>query len=472
MTRLSGRVLLLALPLSLGCSVDASGLSEDDASGLIDAADDTTSVDAVFEVAPPDDTGQPETTPPDAPIFESPDAGCFDPSKDCPPPPACNVAACVGGSCTLSPQAQRTSCSSGGGRLCDSAGTCVACLLDGDCTNPATPNCVAKQCVAPACMNGKKDPGETDVDCGGPCAKCGLGLACVGGGDCASGSCIGKICACTADAQCGGKFCELATGQCKNHIVTGRACTRPGECSSGFCVDGVCCNAACNGTCVACLASKQKPGGMDGTCSQAKDGTDPHSTCAAAPPCGFNGQCMAGACQFFPPSTSCAPASCSGSTLTSARTCDGAGACGAGVSAGCAPYLCDTAMPKCKTTCGSASDCATGAACLGVACVTLKSNGATCVTGTECASNNCASGVCCDTGCGSKCMGCAVAPMIGTCSDLPVNAPDLVHGCSITQACNGSGTCLLASGQSCMADTECASSKCNIAGGSGKGSCN
>ena len=37
------------------------------------------------------------------------------------------------------------------------------------------------------CKNGKKDGGETDVDCGGSCTPCVAGKGCIVGADCASG---------------------------------------------------------------------------------------------------------------------------------------------------------------------------------------------------------------------------------------------------------------------------------------------
>lgn len=51
------------------------------------------------------------------------------------------------------------------------------------------------------CQNGQKDSGETDVDCGGPCLKCGDGLACtasdddgcVEGSKCEEGVCVPSV---------------------------------------------------------------------------------------------------------------------------------------------------------------------------------------------------------------------------------------------------------------------------------------
>lgn len=45
------------------------------------------------------------------------------------------------------------------------------------------------------CSNSTKDPLESDVDCGGPCAKCELEKACAADADCASDHCVANKCA-------------------------------------------------------------------------------------------------------------------------------------------------------------------------------------------------------------------------------------------------------------------------------------
>lgn len=54
----------------------------------------------------------------------------------------------------------------------------------------------------PSCTNGTRDGDETDVDCGGPCAKCRFGLTCLRGEDCTSGSCTDAVCACARLDDC------------------------------------------------------------------------------------------------------------------------------------------------------------------------------------------------------------------------------------------------------------------------------
>lgn len=47
---------------------------------------------------------------------------------------------------------------------------------------------------AGTCTNGTLDGDETDVDCGGSCAGCGIGQACQSDSDCQSNSCVAGVC--------------------------------------------------------------------------------------------------------------------------------------------------------------------------------------------------------------------------------------------------------------------------------------
>lgn len=69
--------------------------------------------------------------------------------------------------------------------------------LNNDTCNGGTGTNTFAQCEfgAPnSCTNGTKDGTETDVDCGGSCARCGSGKACVLGSDCQAGICQTGIC--------------------------------------------------------------------------------------------------------------------------------------------------------------------------------------------------------------------------------------------------------------------------------------
>ena len=54
--------------------------------------------------------------------------------------------------------------------------------------------CESNLCVAATCGNATLDSGETDVDCGGACAPCALGKACIVPADCESARCDGARC--------------------------------------------------------------------------------------------------------------------------------------------------------------------------------------------------------------------------------------------------------------------------------------
>jgi hypothetical protein len=63
---------------------------------------------------------------------------------------------------------------------------------DADCADLA---CAQAAACAPTCTDGKRNGGETDVDCGGSCPACGVGKACALDRDCArSGICQGLSC--------------------------------------------------------------------------------------------------------------------------------------------------------------------------------------------------------------------------------------------------------------------------------------
>jgi hypothetical protein len=76
----------------------------------------------------------------------------------------------------------------------DCGGACALACSGGDtCAVPA--DCQSGicggdgRCAAPSCDDGTKDGFETDLDCGGNCTDCALGLRCFEDEDCASGHC-------------------------------------------------------------------------------------------------------------------------------------------------------------------------------------------------------------------------------------------------------------------------------------------
>jgi hypothetical protein len=98
---------------------------------------------------------------------------------------------------------------------------------------------------APTCTDGIRNGDETDVDCGGACARCGLGKRCVHLTDCASGACDGSgTCVeCLTAASCPGADGECSLRTCDHgvcgvsllpaHAVLGNQ--EPGDCQSRHC---------------------------------------------------------------------------------------------------------------------------------------------------------------------------------------------------------------------------------------------
>jgi hypothetical protein len=140
------------------------------------------------------------------------------------------------------------SCDASGARC----GSGLHCLVGNDCASRV---CSGVTCQAPSCVDAVQNGNESDVDCGGTCLGCALGLRCRIGADCASGACSsGGVCV----ALTQGAFCSVNS-----------------NCLSGNCVGNICCNSACSGFCQAC--SNAQTGAPDGTCNQVKTGLpDPH----------------------------------------------------------------------------------------------------------------------------------------------------------------------------------------------------
>ena len=103
---------------------------------------------------------------------------------------------------------------SGAGQVCTPAGVCVAseCDVNTDCTDAASPICIAHACVAKCVM---------DTDCMAPAAaKCDSDGVCV---------------ACLENAQCTTEtapICDATAHAC-------RGCTEDTECSTGVCVEAL-----------------------------------------------------------------------------------------------------------------------------------------------------------------------------------------------------------------------------------------
>jgi hypothetical protein len=260
----------------------------------------------------------------------------------------------------------------------------------------------------------------------------------------------------------------------------GGACTSAAGCLSGFCVDGVCCETACAGTCNAC--SSAKTGAADGLCRPITAGKDPDNECAAEAQtsCGLDGVCDgAGACRKWINGTACSSESCSGSTDTPARTCDGTGTCRAATTASCGNYVCGAT--SCKTSCLSNADCSSTTFCSAAGhCIAPQTNGGSCTAASQCANGHCVDGVCCESACGAACNACSSAKTgaaDGLCRPVTAGtdpdsecAADPIASCGHDGTCDGAGACRLyvagtgCTNESCSGATDTLPRKCDGAG--------
>jgi hypothetical protein len=176
--------------------------------------------------------------------------------RNVPAPGPCTTNACAAdGRVSSLPLAAGAPCGTNvNARLCDGAGACVGCVEDKDC--PETDICdPAHQCVPPSCTDGVQNGAESDVDCGGACARCPNGKGCASDADCAAGLChpIDHVCGaptCTdarkdgdeTDVDCGGSCppCR-AIAECRvDADCQSRACYSglPHRCLMDHCLDG------------------------------------------------------------------------------------------------------------------------------------------------------------------------------------------------------------------------------------------
>jgi hypothetical protein len=130
-----------------------------------------------------------------------------------------------------------TACTSGGGVLCDGLGGCVQCLTAANCAPGQA--CLQHACVSPSCANKVRDGDETDVDCGGSCPGCPLGLRCETRRDCASTTCDPATRRCVPD-PChdgvrGGDETDVDCGGSCPRCADGRRCKVDFDCASDDC---------------------------------------------------------------------------------------------------------------------------------------------------------------------------------------------------------------------------------------------
>jgi hypothetical protein len=190
-----------------------------------------------------------------------------------------------------------------GGNTTDGAPKCdlnQGCVLNNDCTSGYCS--IGNVCVANGYSDGKQDFGESDVDCGGNTTDgaptCGLTQKCVLNNDCTSTFCSVAN-ACVANGYSDGKkdFGESDI-DCGGHSTDGAPLCPDGS----TCADSTdCVNAFCNPGNSKCVTPTSNDGIQDGTETDIDCGGGAPTNAPACPPgkkCKVGGDCTVGGCNY------------------------------------------------------------------------------------------------------------------------------------------------------------------------------
>ncbi|MDW8244999.1 MAG: hypothetical protein RMJ84_00335 [Sandaracinaceae bacterium] len=130
-----------------------------------------------------------------------------------------------------------------GGRPLDAFSDVVSPSRD---ARPSFDAFMARDAWSPSCSNGRRDPGESDIDCGGICPPCPNGYMCTRPTDGASGFCGGGHCMVIApsptcsDGMRNGSETDIDCGGSCPPCADGRRCSSNSDCSSSNCSGGIC----------------------------------------------------------------------------------------------------------------------------------------------------------------------------------------------------------------------------------------
>ncbi|MEO7328976.1 MAG: hypothetical protein ABI193_10380, partial [Minicystis sp.] len=172
-----------------------------------------------------------------------------------------------------------------GGPCATKCATGKACGVGADCV---TSVCTNNVCVTATCMDGAKNGTETDVDCGGAiCPACAATKACLGPVDCQSGVCTANVCAapaCNDLIKNGGESDIDCGGSCATKCALGKVCGAAGDCQSSVCTANVCVAATC------------MDGAKNGSETDIDCGGGTCPTCALGKLCSQNSDCVSNTC--------------------------------------------------------------------------------------------------------------------------------------------------------------------------------
>jgi len=384
-----------------------------------------------------------------------------------------------------------------GGALCGAV-FASKCVEGQACTAPATgvldcqtfvcdavgcsgsPYC----CQAPSCSDGQPNGTETDIDCGGSCAPakaCAVGKFCSVGGDCQSGVCDGTApTTCQApscnppdgvwngsetDVDCGGA--DLACPRCG----TGAKCNVSTDCTNNVCAGGFCSAASCIDTfkngletdidcggalCGASYGTKCNDGwacgGLATGVQDCKNKICGTLGCGLAPYCCQVATCIDGQQNGLETDLDCGGATCIAADKLCADTklCTSGADCQSGVCAG-TPKRCQAA--SCPD--GIRNNNETDTDCGGLTCATKCALKYGCVANTDCVSGRCDT----EANGGTVCnLGFTLCCQASGCTD------SLVDGLETDVDCGGLDCAACAVGLACLANSDCVTGLCDLAG--------
>ncbi|MFO0759765.1 MAG: hypothetical protein U0359_24975 [Byssovorax sp.] len=299
----------------------------------------------------------------------------------------CTDDLCVAGMLTHPSSASGKACTANDGQRCDGAGACVECLSGADCASFV---CTLHACAAPTCTDNVKNATETDIDCGGAgCAPCVDGKACGVAADCTSSVCSGtplvcQVPACNDSAKNGSETDVDCGGMCAKKCGPGKGCSGNGDCVGGTCTANVCAP-----TCTDQV--------MNGTESDVDCGGSCAVKCGPNKACNGDADCAGGSCV----ANVCVP-TCTDQVKNGAETdtdCGG-GACPAcangktcSINSDCANNNCAGGFCAASCTDGIKNGSETDVDCGGATCGPCA-DGKLCSGNSDCANNNCTAGKC------------------------------------------------------------------------------
>ncbi len=378
------------------------------------------------------------------------------------------------------------------GQLCKKG---QKCGTDDDCKEGA---CEGGICIGNPCEDGKKQPYESDVDCGGGkapwlCYPCQKGQKCIDNKHCKSNQCVAGVCIyepCTDKIQSPGEADVDCGGTCSTKCAFDQKCSKGSDCQTGFCDGFHCVKSACDN-------KVQDAGESDTDC-----GGPCATKCADAKACKTGGDCKSGICNAK--THACAATTCEDGAKSSGETdIDCGGSCATkcaekqGCKAGgdCASKVCNGAVCVAGTCQDKQMNGSETAVDCGGACATKCSTGAACKVSGDCTSSICSkAGVCvlnhCDDGdqsvgetgpdcggvCKTKCLvgqGCKIA------DDCENGLCAVAKGVCAADACgdgikNGTEAgvdCGAVPAGFCKVDADCPSGKCWLTAAGDKGMC-